>query len=214
MQTNRWVLVAVAGFVVVALGPTQAAASAPMLRTFSGTDLRGLVAAVSTEHGVDPELVDCLVRVESGYNPSAVSRKGAMGLMQLMPSTASRHGVRNPFDPEDNVRGGVRELARLLELYAGNLQLALAAYNAGEGAVQKYGGIPPFQETRDYVVRILSMYNGKPWQMARGVRARSVRMLEDGSGQPVITNYARGSENGVLGGALGASAVLGGGFGR
>ncbi len=193
----------------------QAAASAPMLRSWSAPDLRGLVASVSAEHGVDPQLVDCVVRVESGYNPGARSHKGAMGLMQLMPSTASRHGVRNPYDPEDNVRGGVRELARLLELYAGNLQLALAAYNAGEGAVAKYGGIPPFRETRDYVVRVLSMYNGKPWDPGAYPRsAKPVRMLDDGSGHAVITNYARGAESGMLGGAVGQAPLLGGGFGR
>jgi len=203
-------LVAAAG----AIG-SPADATAPLLRSWTSTDLRGLVHQVSAEHGLDPRLVDCLVRVESGYNPSAVSHKGAMGLMQLMPGTASRHGVSNPFDPEDNVRGGVRELVRLLNLYAGDLSLTLAAYNAGEGAVAKYRGIPPYRETRDYVVRVLSMYNGRPWRGGPGGTVRPpVRVVQDGSGTKVISNYARGSESGVLGGGSASGAVLGGGFGR
>jgi soluble lytic murein transglycosylase-like protein len=206
----------VAALVVATTVPGSAVwASAPLLRTWTSTDLRGLVHQVSSEHGLDPRLVDCLVRVESAYNPSAVSHKGAMGLMQLMPGTASRHGVSNPFDPEDNVRGGVRELVRLLNLYAGDLPLTLAAYNAGEGAVAKYRGIPPYRETRDYVVRILSMYNGRPWSGGSTASARPpVRVVRNPAGQTVISNYARGSESGVLGGGPASGAVLGGGFGR
>ncbi len=200
--------------VVVASSAGAVDAAAPMLRTWSRGDLRGLVAEVSAEHGVDPELVDCVVRMESGYNPRAVSHKGAMGLMQLMPGTARRHGVNDPFDPADNVRGGVRELARLIELYAGNLALALAAYNAGEAAVAKYGGVPPYRETRSYVVNILSMYTGKPYQMGSRSARSTVRMVQGSGGQTVITNYARGSEGGVLGAGAAVAPVLGGGFGR
>jgi soluble lytic murein transglycosylase-like protein len=190
-------------------------ASTPLLRSWSSGDLRGMIHQVSAEHGLDPRLVESVVRVESGYNPTAVSDKGAMGLMQLMPGTASRHGVANPFDPEDNVRGGVRELVRLLNLYAGDLTLTLAAYNAGEGAVAKFRGIPPYRETRDYVVRVLSLYNGKPWVPLPGDGARPpVRVVQDHRGQAVISNYARGSEGGVLGGGVASGAVLGGGFGR
>jgi soluble lytic murein transglycosylase-like protein len=155
----------------------------------SRTEVRDLVKKVSVEKGLDPKLVDALVRVESGYNPAAVSRKGAMGLMQLMPATASRLGVADPFDPEQNVRGGVREFARLIDRYRGNLQLALAAYNAGEGAVARYRGIPPYKETRNYVSRILTIYTGKPYRLAGSYRASPVRMLTDpADGRTVITN--------------------------
>jgi soluble lytic murein transglycosylase len=111
-------------------------------------------------HGVDPELVHAVVRVESGFNPNAVSRKGAMGLMQLMPQTAVDLNVRNTFNPRENIDGGVKYLRRLLDRYEGNLTLALAAYNSGETAVNKWGTVPPYPETRNYVRKILRLYNG------------------------------------------------------
>ena len=167
-------------------GPTVPVAGA---MTSSRAGVRDLVHQVSLEHGLDPKLVDALVRVESGYNPRATSRKGAMGLMQLMPATASRLGVADPFDPEQNVRGGVREFARLVDRYRGNLQLALAAYNAGEGAVSRYRGIPPYNETRNYVSRILTIYTGKPYRLSGSYRVARVRMATDPStGRTVITN--------------------------
>ena len=157
--------------------------------TSSTAGVRNLVQVVSVEHGLDPKLVDALVRVESGYDPEAVSRKGAMGLMQLMPATATRLGVVDPFDPEQNIRGGVREFARLVNVYRGNLQLALAAYNAGEGAVSRYRGVPPYKETRNYVSRILTIYTGKPYRLSGSYRAVQVRLTTDPStGQAVITN--------------------------
>ena len=149
-----------------------------------------MVRQVSLEHGVDPRLVDALVRVESDYDPRAVSRKGAVGLMQLMPATAKRLSVSDPFDPEANVRGGVREFSRLLNRYSGNLQFALAAYNAGEGAVAKYSGIPPYRETRNYVSRILTIYTGKPYRLAGTYHRPQVRMMRDNNGNTVITNVS------------------------
>ena len=106
---------------------------------------------------MDPNLVRALVKVESNFNPHAVSSKGAMGLMQLMPATARMYDVRNPFDAAQNVDAGVRHLKGLLENFGGNVSLSLAAYNAGQGAVERNGGIPPYTETRNYVKRITNL---------------------------------------------------------
>ena len=116
----------------------------------------------ATRSGVDPQLVKSVMLVESNFNARAVSRKGARGLMQLMPETARRFGVANRFDPVENIRGGVEYLATLLKLFSGDVVLALAAYNAGESAVAKHDGIPPFAETREYVRRALVAYRGAP----------------------------------------------------
>lgn len=113
-----------------------------------------LVDNIAQRHDVDRDLVHSMIRVESNYNPFAVSNKGALGLMQLVPSTARRFGVVDVFDPAQNVEGGVRYLKYLLDLYEGDNRLALAAYNAGEGTVERYRGVPPFRETRDYVYRV------------------------------------------------------------
>jgi soluble lytic murein transglycosylase-like protein len=123
-----------------------------------GTDLRGLAIAAARKHGLDPELVLAVVGVESAFRPDAVSPKGAQGLMQLMPGTADSLGVEDAFDPGQNLDGGVRHLGSLLTLYDGDLSRALAAYNAGEGAVARHGGIPPFRETREYVKKVLERY--------------------------------------------------------
>jgi len=119
-----------------------------------------IINSACARYGVDPSLVHAVVKVESGFNPFALSRKGAMGLMQLMPQTASTMNVRNTFSPHENIEGGVKYLRYLLDRYEGNLSLALAAYNSGETAVKKWGTIPPFKETQDYVKKIMQIYNG------------------------------------------------------
>jgi soluble lytic murein transglycosylase-like protein len=115
-----------------------------------------IISAVSEAHGVDPLLVRALIQVESNYQARARSRKGAMGLMQLMPSTARSYNVRNPFDPRANIEAGIKHLKSLIDRF-GRLELGLAAYNAGEAAVTKFNGIPPYRETRNYVSRILAI---------------------------------------------------------
>lgn len=115
-----------------------------------------IITSCAREFGVDKSLVKAVIHAESGYNPNAVSRKGAAGLMQLMPSTAQGLKVADSFNPEDNIRGGVRYLRFLLDTFKGNVSLALAAYNAGLGKVSKYGGVPPYQETRNYVSKVLN----------------------------------------------------------
>jgi soluble lytic murein transglycosylase-like protein len=118
------------------------------------------VELVARTYGLDPKLMHAVISAESAYNPAAVSDKGAMGLMQLMPDTAKRFGVPDPFDPIANMHGGARYLRWLMDHFQNNLNLVLAAYNAGEGAVERYGNtIPPFEETRTYVVRVLDFYN-------------------------------------------------------
>jgi soluble lytic murein transglycosylase-like protein len=123
-----------------------------------GGDLKALATAAAQRHGIDPELVLAVVSVESAFRPEAVSPKGAQGLMQLMPRTAASLGVEDAFDPEQNLDGGTRHLGSLLALYGGDVERALAAYNAGEGAVARHGGIPPFRETREYVRKVLERY--------------------------------------------------------
>ena len=112
----------------------------------------------SQRYGVPVRLVSAVIRAESGFNPRAVSRKGAQGLMQLMPTTASMLGVRNSFDPRQNIDGGVRHLRGLIDRFPHSLPLAIAAYNAGERAVVQYGGIPPYPETQDYVTKVMHFY--------------------------------------------------------
>ncbi|MDX2085916.1 MAG: lytic transglycosylase domain-containing protein [Candidatus Melainabacteria bacterium] len=120
--------------------------------------LTPLVQQLSSQHGVDSQLVMAVIQQESGFNPQAVSHAGAQGLMQLMPQTAQWLGVQNPQNPEQNLDGGIRYLKSLLERFKGNVPLALAAYNAGPGAVDKHKGIPPYRETQQYVRNILGLY--------------------------------------------------------
>ncbi len=157
----------------------------------------GLIADAARENSLDPKLVKSVVLIESAFNPAAVSRKGARGLMQLMPETAVRYGVHDLFDPTENLAGGARHLAYLLELYGGDLPRALAAYNAGEAAVARYGGVPPFDETRIYVIKGMAAYYGKSslgggFGLAAGktwgsVKSRPVRLTRDPKNRPLIT---------------------------
>lgn len=123
-----------------------------------GGDVRALAEAAALRHGLDPGLVLAVVSVESGFRPEAVSPKGAQGLMQLMPGTSRELGVADPFDPGQNLDGGVRHLGALLAVYDGDLTRALAAYNAGQGAVARHGGVPPYRETQAYVKKVLARY--------------------------------------------------------
>jgi soluble lytic murein transglycosylase-like protein len=118
-----------------------------------------IVRRVATQYRIDPKLIRAIIQTESDYDPSAVSSKGAMGLMQLIPATAQRFGVGNPFDPSQNIEGGVSYLKYLLKLFGGNLPLSLAAYNAGENTVIKSGGIPAIPETEHYVRKVTRLYH-------------------------------------------------------
>jgi soluble lytic murein transglycosylase-like protein len=115
-----------------------------------------IIKSLASEYGVDKSLVKAVIHAESGYNPNAVSSKGAQGLMQLMPKTAQGLKVNNSFDPKDNIRGGVRYLRFLLDTFKGDVTLALAAYNAGLSRVSQYGGVPPYAETRNYISKVLT----------------------------------------------------------
>jgi soluble lytic murein transglycosylase-like protein len=123
--------------------------------TLPATQYAALIEQAAATHGVDARLVQAVIQVESNYEQRARSRKGAMGLMQLMPATARQYGVRNPYDPASNIEAGVKHLKSLLERFP--LNLALAAYNAGEEAVRRFSGVPPYPETRSYVAKILSL---------------------------------------------------------
>ncbi len=122
------------------------------------SDYHQLVHSKSSEYNIEPSLVKAVIKTESNWDSLAVSQKGAMGLMQLMPSTANDMNVRNPFNPEENIEGGVRYLKYLLDKFNGDLSLALAAYNAGPKTVEKFGGVPPIPETQQYVKRVLAIY--------------------------------------------------------
>jgi len=127
----------------------------------ANADYSSYVQKSARKYEIEPELIHAVIRTESNGNHRAVSKKGAMGLMQLMPSTASDMNVGNPFNPEENIDGGTRYLRYLIEKFNGNLTLAIAAYNSGPKTVEKYGNVPPISETRQYVNRVLALYSGK-----------------------------------------------------
>lgn len=144
-----------------ALTPTPATAPAPVVPAAltkaldTGTGFAALIERHARANNLDPALVARLIQVESDNDPNAVSRRGAQGLMQLMPQTAEMLGVTDPFDPEQNISGGTRYLATLLSQNGGDMQRALAAYNAGPGVVSRFGGVPPFAETRNFLAKVL-----------------------------------------------------------
>ena len=149
------------------------------------------IEKAAERHNVDPNLVRAVVKVESNFNPRAVSRKGAMGLMQLMPFTARQLKVTNPFDPQQNVDAGVRHLKQLLDNFGGDVKLTLAAYNAGTNAVLRSSGMPPYAETRNYVKRITQLYwgtDGKGNQFIGGASHDPVRVYRDADGVLPMTN--------------------------
>lgn len=149
-----------------------------------------MVREAAERHHVDPALVRAVIETESGWNPRAVSRRGAGGLMQLIPTTAERYGATDLFNPQQNIDAGVRHLKMLLERYNGNLDLALAAYNAGEGAVDKAHGVPAFRETRDYVQKVQNAYfrPGSGRMPDLFTNPHAIRKNVDASGRVTFTN--------------------------
>src|SRR5579872_6150205 len=155
-------------------------------------NLEAIIANHSVAQNLDPRLVRALIQAESGYNVKALSNKGAIGLMQLMPDTASELKISNPYDPSENVRGGTMYLRQMIDHFAGKVELAIAAYNAGPGAVEKHGGIPPFAETRDYVRRVLSLWRGAEIALPSAATAAASMLLPGNHRKPYLI---RGANN-------------------
>jgi soluble lytic murein transglycosylase-like protein len=171
---------------------SAAHAASSASRTALPARLAHIVDAAAQRHDLDPALVDAVISTESGWNPQAISRKGAMGLMQLIPGTAERFGVDNPFDPVENIDGGTAYLKTLLDRYNGDLTKSLAAYNAGEGAVDRSGGLPPYRETRQYVRKVKDVYfrpgSGRNPSSVWSPPRIPIRKETDPDGRVVFTN--------------------------
>ncbi len=185
----------VAGYVSARPAGTGSASVNPGYRSLAkgrqvtAEEVDKAIDEAAVKHNVDPNLVRALVKVESNFNAQAVSRKGAMGLMQLMPQTARSLNVSNPFDPRQNVDAGVRHLKGLLDSYNGDVQLSLAAYNAGQGAVARNNGIPPYSETQNYVKRITQLYwNGGAGSSLFTSTAAPIHIFRNQNGVLRITN--------------------------
>jgi hypothetical protein len=163
----------------------------PNLPGLPAGGLEPLIRRHCDAHRLDARLVRAVIQVESGYNRRARSNKGAMGLMQLMPATASELAVSDPYDADQNLRGGVAYLRRLIDTFAGSLEMALAAYNAGPGAVERHRGIPPYPDTRDYVRRVMALYQGNgaivPAIQWRSGRRPAPYVTRGASGRLVVT---------------------------
>ena len=159
-------------------GPANLAASESWLadRVLRACAYDELIASAARDNSVDPKLVKSVMLIESGFNPAAISKKGARGLMQLMPEVAAEHGVSDVHDPKQNIAAGTRQLSRLMSYYGGDLVKSLAAYNAGESAVDRYAGVPPYAETQLYVRKALAAYYGKS-------------TLGGGFGKPSVETY-------------------------
>lgn len=153
-----------------------------------GGELAEMIERYARARALEPKLVKALIQAESGYNVQALSNKGAMGLMQLMPGTATELAVDDPYDPDQNIRGGTAYLRSLLDRFGHKIELALAAYNAGPGAVDRHSGIPPYQETRAYVRRVLGLYHGRDVEVptTRVARGRMPFVVREG-GKILIT---------------------------
>jgi hypothetical protein len=172
------------------LDKPQSEQNSTLGRGFTQKHIDDAINKAAERHAVDPNLVRALVKVESNFNPNAVSRKGAMGLMQLMPQTARQMKLTNPFNPEENIDAGVRHLKDLLDSYGGDVRLSLAAYNAGAGAVARSAGIPHYAETRNYVKRITQLYGGSMGSnyFFSGASREPVRVQRDVRGVLYISN--------------------------
>ncbi len=151
-------------------------------------EFQSTIKRISARYRVDPTLVTAVISTESNFNELAISRSGAMGLMQLMPDTATHLGVQDPFDPKDNIEGGVKYLRYLIERFKGNLELAIAAYNCGPSTIDKFGGVPPYGETRRYIKKVFDRYHGKKSMYISPSQSRTVRKIVRSDGSIIYTN--------------------------